>query len=119
MLFLLNGHILQIDAPERHLDRFWRRLGCGEPARITAEQAVRFSVMVVNEHLLDGIDLGPDTQLDLASLIISKTGANAALFDGSDSARLNILSEGILENLNQHLAAGRDVALTDYWNHAA
>ena len=49
MRFLLNNHIVEIEAPEWHLDRYWKRLGCGDPAVLTAEQAVQFAVMVVND----------------------------------------------------------------------
>ena len=119
MLFLLNRHIVEIDAPERHLDRFWRRLGCGDPACISPEQAVKFAVMVVNDHILDGFEPGEDTLGDLAALIITKTGANAALFDGTKSARLNILPEEALLNLQSVLARGRDKELEDCWAQVA
>lgn len=119
MLFLLNKTIVDIGAPEHHLERNWKRLGCGEPASLSPEQAVQFAVMVVNDHILEGYEVREETIRDLASLIISKTGANAALFDGSNSARLNILPETVLENLRTALEAGRDKELDNCWIEAA
>ena len=119
MRFLLNNHVVEIEAPEWHLDRYWKRLGCGDPSALSAEQAVQFAVMVVNDCLLDGQEIADDTKLDLAALIISKTGANAALFDGTNSARLDRVSSAILERLAGFLAGGQSQAISNYWTEAA
>ncbi len=119
MLFLLNTKIIEIEAPELHLSRHWKRLGCGEPSAIRASDAVDFSVMVVNAHLNEGIDMDIDVQRDLAALLIAKTGANAALFSGSQAAKLNVLPEPVLAGLFDKLGVRDEVAIEDVWSGAA
>ena len=119
MLFLLNNFIVSVDAPEHHLGKFWKRLGCGEPTSLSAEQAIQFATMVVEEHAADSLELSTEVKTDLAALIISKTGANAALFGGHNSAKLNILSEEILVRMQNILNGGGEKSLKDYWTAAA
>jgi len=119
MLFLLNSKIIEIDAPELHLSRYWKRLGCGEPSALRASDAVDFSVMVVNAHLKEGIDLDLDVQRDLAALLIAKTGANAALFNGTNTAKLNVLPEAVLVGLFEELGVRDEVAIDEVWSGAA
>jgi len=119
MLFLLNKRIVQIDAPEAHLSKFWKRLGCGDPANMLASDAVNFAVMLMNEHIHDGIELTNETAADLASLIISKTGANAALFTGTNDARLNVLPDIVLDGLQRELGNELDNAADKLWIGAA
>lgn len=119
MLFLLNKRIVQIETPELHLSRFWKRLGCGDPVNMLASDAVNFAVMLMNEHIHDGIELAHETAVDLAALIISKTGANAALFTGTNEARLNVLAESVLEGLERELGKGAEGAADELWVGAA
>ena len=119
MLFLLNSRIIEIDAPELHLSRYWKRLGCGEPSALLASDAVDFSVMVVNAHLNEGIELEPDVELDLAALLISKTGANAALFNGTNAAKLNALPEAVLVGLAEQLSGREGAEVEEVWAGAA
>jgi len=119
MLFLLNKQIVPVETPEVHLSRFWKRLGCGDPANMLASDAVNFAVMLMNEHIHDGIELTNETAVDLASLIISKTGANAALFTGTNDTRLNVLPELVLEGLQRELGEGGNGAADELWVGAA
>jgi len=119
MLFLLNTSIIEIDAPELHLARHWKRIGCGEPSAMRASDAVDFAIMVVMNHVSEGMEIDEATSLDLASLIISKTGANAALFPGNGSARLNVLAEPVLQGLQRELGKGRRDSLDALWASAA
>jgi len=117
MLFLLNRNVIEMDAPELYLEQNWKRIGCGDPVSMMASDAVNFSIMVVNAHLNDEMELSGETMMGIASLLVTKTGANAALFKGAQEARLNVLNEGVLENLRggQNLAAGSE----EIWAAAA
>ena len=117
MLFLLNREIIEVDAPEVYLAQNWRRIGCGDPVCMMASDAVNFSIMVVNSHIKEGIELENETMLDIAALLVTKTGANAALFTGTEEARLNVLNDVVLEKLR----GGRnlDVHSEDFWTNAA
>ena len=117
MLFLLNRAIVEVEAPELYLAKNWRRIGCGDPDRMMASDAVDFSIMVVNSHLNDGEELSGQTMMDIASLLITKTGANAALFTGTLEARLNVLDRVILENLLECL--NLDAEAGNLWAVAA
>lgn len=119
MLFLLNNQIIEIDAPELHLSRYWKRIGCGEPTSLRASDAVDFAVRVVNAHTSEGIDMEETVQQDLAALIVAKTGANAALFDGSRTARLNILPEAVLAGLADQRGIGSRSVVEEIWSGAA
>lgn len=119
MLFLLNKQVVQIETPELHLSRFWKRLGCGDPVNMLASDAVNFAVMLMNEHIHDGLELSHETAVDLAALLISKTGANAALFTGTNDARLNVLPDIVLEGLERELGKGVDNAADELWVGAA
>ncbi|MEO0883101.1 MAG: hypothetical protein AAFY34_10240 [Pseudomonadota bacterium] len=119
MLFLLNTSIIEIDAPELHLAKHWKRIGCGEPSSMRASDAVDFAIMVVSNHVSEGIEIDANTALDLASLIIAKTGANAALFKGNGSARLNVLAEPVLQGLQRELGKGSRETLDAFWADAA
>ncbi|MEM6410145.1 MAG: hypothetical protein AAF683_01260 [Pseudomonadota bacterium] len=119
MLFLLNTSIIEIDAPELHLAKHWKRIGCGDPSAMRASDAVDFAIRVVNNHVSEAMELDDTTSIDLAALIISKTGANAALFAGSGIARLNVLAEPVLRGLQSELGKGRIERLDELWTDAA
>ncbi len=119
MLFLLNSTIVEIDAPELHLAKHWKRIGCGEPSVMRASDAVDFAIMVVRGHVGEGLAIEADTAQDLAALIIAKTGANAALFAGNNAAKLNVLPEAVLQGLQKALASGSGETLAGFWSSAA
>ena len=48
MLFLLNRTIVDVDTPEHYLAQNWRRIGCGDPVRLMADDAVKFATMAVS-----------------------------------------------------------------------
>lgn len=117
MLFLFNKTIVEVLSPELYLAKNWRRIGCGDPVRIMAGDAVNFATMVVNEHMEEGIDIDLQTQQDIAALLIAKTGANAALFTGANQAKLNILDEAILQGLRNQI--GASAKAETLWTDAA
>lgn len=119
MLFLLNKTIIEVDAPELHLVRNWKRIGCGAPESLFASDAVNFAIMVVNSHADEGIELEPQTAIDIAALIIAKTGANAALFPGENNAKLNVLPEVVLQGLQKELGTGISEPAERIWIDAA
>ncbi|MCA8901303.1 MAG: hypothetical protein KDA53_08630 [Hyphomonas sp.] len=124
MLFLLNDQIADVAIPEIHLSKRWKLLGCGDPAAMRAREALDFTARVIAEHVKEGVKLEETLLEDLASLIIAKTGANAALFpviNGSvGEARLTILPETILASLREkHAHDGQPPNLRDIWPAAA
>lgn len=119
MLFLLNKTVIAVDMPEAHLAQNWKRIGCGDAASLSASDAVKFAVMVVNEHIHDGIELEAQTVKDLAALLIAKTGANAALFTGTNEARLNVVSEAVLQGLHDELGQSGRAATASLWDKVA
>ena len=124
MLFLMNDQITEIDIPEMHLARRWKSLGCGDPYGMRARDALAFTGRVVAEHVREGIRLEDSLLKDLGSLIIAKTGANAALFPAFDGKvgepRLTILPETILATLRErHRREGKAPDVREIWPAAA
>ena len=120
MLFLLNDQIAEIETPEIHLTKCWKSLGCGDPYGMRAREALDFASRVVAEHTRNNIQLETTLVRDLASLIIAKTGANAALFpmfgDVAGDARLTILPETILQTIAERQAEeGRKPDIAEIW----
>ncbi|MEL6258039.1 MAG: hypothetical protein AAFQ67_03150 [Pseudomonadota bacterium] len=123
MLFLFNDQVVELEAPEARLIGRWRSLGCGDPACLMAREALDFVSRVWADHVNGGFELENDTLLDLAALVVAKTGANAALFPATGrldaEPRLTLLPEAILAAL----AANRDgrglVDATGVWRSAA
>lgn len=124
MLFLLNDKIAEIDIPEIHLSKRWKCLGCGDPYGMRARDALDFVTRVIADHVREGMPIDTVLVQDLGSLIIAKTGANAALFPGRDARvgepRLTILPEAILRTLKQRAdQEGRLPDLEEIWPLAA
>jgi len=100
-LFLLNDQVVELRDPEAHLHGCWRSLGCGNPRGMRAQEAIDFvGVIFKSINRSEGrFDVGLAT--DLASLIISKTGANALLMKptsgGGFESRLRDLPQLVLE----------------------
>lgn len=119
MLFLLNTRVLEIDAPEARLARRWKTLGCGDPRSMMARDALDFVKAVIESHRANKTDLEDELAADIGALIISKTGANAALFVDSGEPRLTLLPEGILASLADKLDEGSEVEVAEIWPKAA
>ncbi len=123
MLFLLNDQIIEIDAPENHLAQRWKTLGCGEPNALRARDALEFVKAVIDQHRREGLRPDKGLAADLASLIIAKTGANAALFSPSDAGkfetRLTTFPELVLEKLRARSKGQQDLDVAEIWPIAA
>ena len=124
MLFLLNEQIVELAIPEIHLSKRWKVLGCGDPGSMRAREALEFVARVVGAHAEEDVPMEAALVEDLASLIISKTGANAALFPvvgkRVGEARLTILPETILASLRERYAHdGQAPDLREIWPLAA
>lgn len=119
MLFLFNKTVVELDAPETHLLKHWKRIGCGDPATLLASDAVDFSIMVVNDVINDGHELEPETIGDLAALLVTKTGANAVLFTGANEARLNVLPEIVLQGIKAELTGDVAADVNSLWPEVA
>lgn len=124
MLFLFNTKILEIEMPEYRLAQAWRTLGCGEPGGMRGVDAVNFVRAVLESHAQEGLEPDAGLQADLASLLIAKTGANAAIFvtgnSGSIEPRLTQLPPRILQALKAE-ADGDNVScpIEEVWANAA
>lgn len=119
MLFLLNDQIVDVETPEARLARRWKSLGCGDPRSLMARDAIEFAKAVVDSHRRDDADLENDLICDLASLIIAKTGANAALFLTTGEPRLTLLPANILSVLQDKMQDGEQVSVEEIWPKAA
>lgn len=124
MLFLLNDMIADIDIPEIHLTKRWKSLGCGDPHSMRAREALEFVTRVVSDHVREHMPMDEILIQDLGSLIIAKTGANAALFPVFESSvgepRLTILPEAILRTLKQRAEQeGTPPNIAEIWPLAA
>lgn len=96
MLFLLNDYVVSIGSPEVHLMQNWRTMGCGHPRDIQAQDAIDFAVSAVAAG-----PVSHDMAINLAALIISKTGANSIILkpavSGGLEPRLRHLPPLVLE----------------------
>ncbi|MEL6830868.1 MAG: hypothetical protein AAFO63_12100 [Pseudomonadota bacterium] len=108
MLFLLNSTIMDVPSPEIHLRSCWRRLGCGLPEQMRAQDAIAFVQLQVEQALKSSDELEGELALDLASLVIAKTGANSLTFQPTPSGRL--------EPRLRHIPR---LVLETYWQGAA
>lgn len=101
MLFLFNDRIVSVDEPELHLARRWRVIGCGEPHGMRAREAIDFVRAVVEQAMSGDAGIDEPTLVDLAALVIAKTGANAIQFrpraEGGTDPRLLSVEETVLE----------------------
>ncbi len=101
MLFLLNNQVLDLDFPEYRLARRWRGMGCGDPHAMRAREAVEYAREIIDSARAADAPLATETALDLAALIVAKTGANAAQFvpraQGPSDVRINTFSPSVLE----------------------
>ena len=124
MLFLFNDRVVELDLPETRLSRRWRTLGCGEPTALRAREAVEFARAIVDQARTEGVDLDSDILLDIASLIVAKTGANAIQFiprmTGPSEPRLsNVPVEALEAFQTRILQDGERPHLTGAWAWSA
>ena len=100
MLFLLDNQVLELELPERRLAKRWRTLGCGDPMGLRAREAVAFARDLIDAARHADEPLPLESQLDLAALIVAKTGANAAQFipsqNGPTEPRLHAFDESVI-----------------------
>ncbi|MEL6567691.1 MAG: hypothetical protein AAFQ22_04680 [Pseudomonadota bacterium] len=123
MLFLFNDRVVEVDLPELRLARRWRTLGCGDPHGLRARDAVDFARRIVDQAERDDSELEAETILDIAALIISKTGANAVQFvprvTGPSEPRLSSVQSDALEAFRA-AGDGRDAQrFTGAWSWSA
>lgn len=101
MLFLLNNQIVDVALPEMHLQRRWRRIGCGAPYAIRPLDVVNFVHARLDQARIFVRGVHHDEACDLASLIIARTGANSFMLKvGSDGVTYPVLKcipEPVLE----------------------
>lgn len=122
MLFLMNDRIVDVPAPEAHIHRRWRTLGCGEPTRLLPDDVMHFAQTIVRQAYRECLELEDETIQDLAALIITVTGANATLIHANregGAPRLARLPEGILMTLKARSEAEGEVIVADIWQKAA
>ena len=101
MLFLLNDQIVDVEIPEMHLERRWRRIGCGQPHAIRACDVVNFVHARLDQARIFIRAIDYQEACDLAALIIARTGANSFILrrrrDGSSEPILRLVPQDILE----------------------
>lgn len=109
MLFLLNDKVIEVDAPEAHLLERWRTIGCGDPRLMRAHDAVEFVASRYQDLAAEQDDL---FLLDIASLIIAKTGANSLILkptpSGGVEPRLRDVPPLVLETYQRGAANDQD-----------
>ncbi|MEL6694149.1 MAG: hypothetical protein AAFQ12_14120 [Pseudomonadota bacterium] len=112
MLFLLNDKVIEVNAPEAHLLERWRTIGCGDPRQMRAHDAVEFAATCHKDLL--AVETDPDSVLflDIAALIIAKTGANSLILkptaSGGVEPRLRDIPPLVLETYLRGAANDQD-----------
>lgn len=101
MLFLLNDRIVKVALPEMHLERRWKMIGCGTPYGLRACEVIDFVRSRLDDARSSGDDVSEAEARDLASLIISRTGANSLILrhrsDGSSEPMLRLIPAPVLD----------------------
>ncbi|MBO6687631.1 MAG: hypothetical protein JJ931_07880 [Henriciella sp.] len=112
MLFLLNDTVIEIDAPEARVLARWRDMGCGDPRKLRASDAVEFAKTQLHPWMGRTAEADPDLLGDIAALIVSKTGANSLILKpiagGLFEARLQDVRPLVLETFRAGVANDRD-----------
>ena len=108
MLFLLNDQVIEITAPEAHLLQRWRDIGCGDARQLRAQAAVETAVQSYTRLSLEGFQEAELSYLDIAALIIAKTGANSLVLkptpNGGFEPRLRDVPVLVLETYQRGAA---------------
>ncbi|MGB3625959.1 MAG: hypothetical protein WA989_09020 [Henriciella sp.] len=101
MLFLLDNQIVDVDIPEMRLERRWRRIGCGRPHAFRANDVVNFVHARLEQARFFVGQMEYQEACDLASLIISRTGANSFILQrtagGAIEPALKIIPQLVME----------------------
>ncbi|MEL7109659.1 MAG: hypothetical protein AAGJ68_01965 [Pseudomonadota bacterium] len=109
MLFLLNDTVIEIDAPEAHLTRRWRAIGCGDPRQLRAQQAVEFAVQKFVQLQSASAEDWALGRADIAALVIASTGANSLMLKpnaaGGFEPRLRDVPPLVLETYRRGAAS--------------
>ena len=112
MLFLLNDRVIEVNAPEAHLLERWRTIGCGDPRQMRAHDAVEFVATHHKDLLSMDADQNDIAYLDIAALIIAKTGANSLILkptaSGGVEPRLRDVPPLVLETYLRGAANDQD-----------
>ncbi|MHA7858077.1 MAG: hypothetical protein ACX94D_08330 [Henriciella sp.] len=112
MLFLLNDKVIEVDAPEAHLLERWRTIGCGDPRLMRAHDAVEFVASRHQDLFAKSADQDDVLLLDIAALIIAKTGANSLILkptpSGGVEPRLRDIPPLVLETYQRGAANDQD-----------
>ena len=120
MLFLLNDQIVELSDPEAHLRACWRSLGCGDPRGMRAQEAIDFVGVIFKSLSRSEGRVDSALAADLASLIVSKTGANSLFMkpnpSGGFEPRLRDLPQLVLETYAR--GAANDVTDATSKQHA-
>nr|WP_070958548.1 hypothetical protein [Hyphomonas sp. Mor2] len=111
MLFLLNDTVIEIEAPEARVLSRWRDMGCGDPRKMRASDAVEFARTQIAPWIGKTAEAESDLLQDVAALIISKTGANSLILmptpGGQLEARLKDVPPLVLETFKAGAANDR------------
>ncbi len=112
MLFLLNDTVIEIETPEARVLARWRDMGCGDPRKLRASDAVEFVKTQLHPWIGRTADASPELLKDVAALIISKTGANSLILkplpDDLYEARLQDVAPLVLETFRAGAANDLD-----------
>lgn len=108
MLFLLNDQVIEITAPEAHLLQRWRDIGCGDSRELRAQEAVQAATQIYTRLSAEGFVEADLSYLDIAALIIAKTGANSLILrptaNGGFEPRLRDVPHLVLETYQRGAA---------------
>ncbi len=111
MLFLLNDTVIEIEAPEARVLARWRLMGCGDPRKLRASDAVEFAKTKLHPWMGQTAAADADLLMDIAALIVSKTGANSLILKpiagGLYEARLQDVRPLVLETFRAGAANDR------------
>ena len=114
MLFFLNDQIVDVAAPEIHVERRWKTIGCGYPHDLTASDVVDFVHSRLDHARLTWRRLMNAEAHDLAALVISRTGANSFMLklheDGTTQPMLQDVPATVLETFARGMASRELVA---------
>ena len=88
MLFLLNDSLVELPVPELHLQQRWRAMGCGDPFKLRAQDAINFVTDQIAAAGQAGQKITVEQAHDFAALIIAKTWANSLILKPTAGGRL-------------------------------
>ena len=114
MLFFLNDQIVDVAAPEIHVERRWKAMRCGYPHDLSVSDVVDFVHARLDHARLTWRRVVDSEARDLAALVISRTGANSFMLklreDGTTQPLLQDVPETVLETFARGMASRELVA---------